>query len=254
MIQRAEASALGHIHVVVSIALDAKPTGEFRMSLKAKLDAFKADFDSGRPPYAVPRFAIEIMERATAELVASGAASRAKTAGDIAPSFSLKDPERNAVHSEDLLKKGPLIVCFYRGVWCPFCNTELQALEVAKPEFDKYGASVVAISPQNAPNSRRTVRQNRLTFPILSDTKGEVSAAFGVRFLLPDYLIDVYKELKAHLPVFNDDPGWTLPMPARYLIGQDGTILYSEVSPDYTHRPEPEDVMPALQRATAVTV
>jgi hypothetical protein len=152
MIQRAKASALGHIHVVVSIALDAKPTEEFRMSLKAKLDAFKADFDSGKPPYAVPRFAIEVMERATAELVASGAASRAKTAGDIAPSFSLKDPERNAVHSEDLLKKGPLIVCFYRGVWCPFCNTELQALEVAKPEFDKYGASVVAISLQNAPN------------------------------------------------------------------------------------------------------
>jgi peroxiredoxin len=222
------------------------------MSLQAKLDAFKADFEAGKPPYSVPRSVIETMHRATAELIASGATSRAKKAGDVAPSFSLRDPDGNVVTSEDLLKKGPLVVSFYRGVWCPYCNMELQALESAKPLFDKYGASLVAISPQTAPNSRKSVRQNKLSFPILSDVKGKVGAAFGLRFELPDYLIELYKSLKNDLTAFNDDPGWTLPMPARYVIGQDGTILYSEVNPDYTHRPEPEDMIPVLQQAAAV--
>jgi peroxiredoxin len=222
------------------------------MSLQARLDAFKADFEAGKPPYSVPRSVIETMHRATAELIASGAASRAKRAGDVAPSFSLRDPDGNVVTSEDLLKKGPLVVSFYRGVWCPYCNMELQALESAKPLFDKFGASLVAISPQTAPNSRKSVRQNKLSFPILSDVKGKVGAAFGLRFELPDYLVELYKSLKNDLPAFNDDPGWTLPMPARYVIGQDGTILYSEVNPDYTRRPEPEEMIPVLQQAAAV--
>jgi peroxiredoxin len=91
--------------------------------------------------------------------------------------------------------------------------------------IDRYGASLLAISPQTAPNSRKSVRQNKLTFPILSDAKGKIGAAFGLRFELPDYLIELYKSLKNDLPTFNDDPSWTLPMPARYVIGQDGTIL-----------------------------
>jgi peroxiredoxin len=92
----------------------------------------------------------------------------------------------------------------------------------------------------------------QLSFPILSDAKGTVGAAFGLRFNLPDYLVELYKQLKNDLPTFNDDPSWTLPMPARYVIGQDGVILYSEVNPDYTRRPEPEDMIPVLQQAAAV--
>jgi peroxiredoxin len=224
------------------------------MSLQARLDALKADLEAGKPPYSVPRSAIETMHRATAELIASGAARRARKAGDLAPSFALKDPDGNIVSSDELLKKGPLVVSFYRGVWCSYCNMELQALEAAKPAFDKYGASLLAISPQTARNSRKSVRQNKLSFPILSDAKGKVSAAFGLRFELPDYLVELYKSLKNDLPTFNDDPSWSLPMPARYGIAQDGTILYSEVNPDYTHRPEPEDMIPVLQRAAAVRI
>jgi peroxiredoxin len=223
------------------------------MSLQARLDAFKADFEAGKPPYSVPRSTIETMHRATADLIESGAAQRAKKPGDVAPSFALNDSDGNAVSSTDLLKRGPLVLSFYRGVWCPYCNMELQALQAAKPEFDKYDASLVAISPQTAPNSRKSVRQNKLSFPILSDVKGKVGAAFGLRFDLPDYLVELYKQLKNDLPTFNDDPSWTLPMPARYIIGQDGVILYSEVNPDYTRRPEPEDMIPVLQRAAAVT-
>jgi peroxiredoxin len=231
-----------------------KPKGEPTVSLQAKLDAFKADFEAGKPPYSVSRSVIETMRRATAELIASGVAKRAKKAGDVAPSFSLKDAEGNVVRSDALLRKGPLVVSFYRGAWCPYCNMELQALEAAKPAFDRHRASLLAISPQTAANSRKSMRQNKLTFPILSDVKGKLGAAFGLRFELPDYLIELYKRLKNDLPTFNDDPSWTLPMPARYVIGQDGTILYSEVNPDYTHRPEPEDMISVLQRATAMTV
>jgi peroxiredoxin len=222
------------------------------MSLQAKLDAFKADFEAGKPPYNVPPAVIETVHRATAELIESGAARRAKKAGDVAPSFSLKDPDGNVVNSADLLRRGPLVLSFYRGVWCPYCNMELQALEAIKPDFDKYGASLIAISPQTAPNSRKSVRQNKLSFPILSDVKGNVGSAFGLRFHLPEYLVELYKQLKNDLPTFNDDPSWTLPMPARYVIGQDGVILYSEVNPDYTRRPEPGDMIPVLQRAASV--
>ena len=222
------------------------------MSLQAKLDAFKANFETGKPPYNMPAADIEIMHRATRELIASGAAAHAKKVGDKAPAFALNDADGNIVSSAELLKKGPLVVSFYRGVWCPYCNMDLQALEAAKPQFDKRGAALVAISPQTAPNSRKSARQNKLSFPILSDANGEVAAAFGLRFRLPDYLIELYMRLRNDLPAFNNDPSWTLPMPARYVIGTDDTILYAEVNPDYTQRPEPADLIPALEKATAV--
>ena len=221
------------------------------MSLQAKLDAFKADFEAGKPPYSVSRSVIETMHRATAELIASGAAQRAKKAGDVAPSFLLKDPEGNIVSSDELLEKGPLVVSFYRGVWCPYCNMELQALQEALPEFRALGARLIAISPQNAVNSRKSVRNNGLDFPILSDPGNETAAAFGLRFSLPDYLVALYKSLRNELPAFNGDASWTLPMPGRFVIGQDGRIRYAEVNPDYTHRPEPTDMLPALRSLMA---
>ncbi|WP_264996350.1 peroxiredoxin-like family protein, partial [Kozakia baliensis] len=206
-----------------------------------------------KPPYNVPHSLIEVMHRATAELIASGAADKALKAGDKAPAFTLNDPEGNPVSSADLLAKGPLVVSFYRGVWCPYCNMELQALEAALPSFRELGANLIAISPQTAVNSRKSVRQNALDFPILSDTHNDVAAKFGLRFALPDYLVELYQNLKNDLPGFNGDDSWTLPMPGRFVIGQDGVILYAEVNPDYTRRPEPENMLPALSKAANVT-
>ncbi|POR50797.1 peroxiredoxin-like family protein [Bosea psychrotolerans] len=219
------------------------------MSLQAELDAFKADFEAGKAPYSVPRSVIETMHRATTELIASGAVQGTLKAGDKAPVFTLNDSDGKAVSSAELLARGPLVLSFYRGVWCPYCNMELQALQSALPAFEKLGARLVAISPQTAANSRKSVRQNELTFPILSDPHNDVAAAFGLRFSLPDYLVALYKELKNDLPSFNGDPSWTLPMPARFVIGRDGILLYAEVNPDYTLRPEPDDMLPALRRA-----
>jgi peroxiredoxin len=219
------------------------------MTLQDRLDAFKADFEVGKPPYSVPPSVIAAMHRATAELIASGAADRALRTGTKAPDFKLLDSRGVEVSSSALLAKGALVVSFYRGVWCPYCNLELQALEATLPEIEKHGATLLAISPQTQVNSRRSVRDNNVTFPILSDPHNDVAAAFGLRFKLPDYLIEIYKTVGGiDLTVINADDSWTLPMPARSVIAPDGTIIYAEVNPDYTKRPDPCELLPVLER------
>src|SRR5450432_531387 len=221
------------------------------MTLQDRLDAFKADFESGRFSIKPTSAALHAMHCATAELIESAQAQRAKKAGDAASEFTLRDPDGKPVSSRDLLAKGPLVISFYRGVWCPYCNLELQALHSALPDIAARGASLIAISPQTAPNSRKSQRDNKLSFPILSDAKSEVANAFGIRFALPDYLVELYKSFGNNLPVLNDDPAWVLPMPARYVIGADGVIDYSEVNPDYTRRPDPSELLPVLDRLKA---
>ncbi len=149
----------------------------------------------------------------------------------------------------DLLANGPLVVTFYRGVWCPFCNAELQALEEALPEMRALGASLVAISPETAANSRKSVRQNELSFPILTDHGNAVADAFGLRYRLPDALIATYKGFGNNLEAVNGEGSWTLPMPGRFVIAPDGRIAYAEVNADYSRRPEPAEMLPAIRAA-----
>jgi peroxiredoxin len=218
------------------------------MALQDRLDGFKADFEQGKLSFKPTPDALDVMHRGTADLIASGQALNAKKAGDKAPEFTLEDQDGNPISLVSLLARGPVVVSFYRGVWCPYCNMDLQALQAALPEIEARGASLVAISPQTAPNSRKSQRDNKLTFPILSDDKSRVAAAYGLRFSLPDYLVELYKGFKNDLPTFNDDPAWVLPMPARYVIGSDGIIAYAEVNPDYTQRPDPSELLPVLDR------
>ncbi len=206
---------------------------------------------SGRPPYNATKAAIDTMHRATAELKASGQEARALKLGDKAPHFTLNDADGKSISSAELLTSGPLIVTFYRGAWCPYCNMELKALEASLPSFHANGALLVAISPQTAANSRKSIRNNGLTFPILSDPGNETANKFGLRFALPDYLVALYKAMKNDLPGFNGDSSWSLPMPARYVVGSDGIIEYAEVNADYTQRPDPEDLLPALKRLSS---
>lgn len=218
------------------------------MTLQDRLDALKADFEGGRLGFKPTSDVLDVMHRGTADLIASGQALNAKKAGDKAPEFTLKDPDGNPISLASLLARGSVVVSFYRGAWCPYCNLDLQALQAALPEIEARGASLIAISPQTAPNSRKSQRDNKLAFPILSDDKSCVAAAYGLRFSLPDYLVELYKGFKNDLPTFNDDPAWVLPMPARYVIGSDGIIAYAEVNPDYTQRPDPSELLPVLDR------
>jgi peroxiredoxin len=214
------------------------------LPLQGKLDAFKTEFETKIAPKPV----VEALHRAVDELAASGAQDRALKAGDTAPAFTLPDADGKPVSSRDLLAKGPLVVTFYRGVWCPYCNFDLAALEEARAQIEARGASLVAISQQTQANSRKSQRQNELGFPILGDKGGETSAQFGVRWTLPEYLREVHKAVGADLTQFNGEESWTLPMPARYVIGQDGVIAYAEVNADYTRRPEPSAIFPVLDR------
>ena len=214
------------------------------LPLQGKLDAFEVEFDTRLAPPA----AVKALHRSVDELIASGAQDRALKVGDVAPEFILPDPAGNQVSSKALLARGPLVVTFYRGVWCPFCNYDLTALEEARSEIEARGATLVAISQQTAPNSRKSQRQNDLGFSILGDHGGGVAALFNVRWTLPDYVRVAHKTLGADLAQFNGEDSWTLPMPARYVIAQDGTIVYAEVNADYTRRPEPSAIFPVLEQ------
>jgi peroxiredoxin len=218
------------------------------MTLQEKLDAFKADFETNQAPPA----AVEAFHRSNKELIEAGLADRALKAGDHAPDFTLTDSDGNTVSSGELLAKGPVVLTFYRGNWCPYCNMELQALEEVIGDIKARGASLLAISMQSAENSRKSQRDNNLSFPILTDQGGALAQKFGLRWNLQDYLIDVFKMFQVDLTVFHKDDKWSLPMPARYVIDQDGTIAYAEVNPDYTRRPEPSDLFPVLDKITRV--
>jgi peroxiredoxin len=220
------------------------------LPLQDKLDKLREEFEGK----IAPPETIAVMHRVTNELIASGQAERALKAGDAAPDFALPDPDGVLVASKELLAKGPLVVTFYRGLWCPYCNFELTALEAARTEIEARGASIVGISEQTAANSRKSQRTNRLGFPILVDREGRVADAFGLRWTVPDDLKQIHRQLGADLEAFNGEASWTLPMPARYVIAPDGRIAYAEVNPDYTRRPEPSDMFPvlgALERARA---
>ena len=222
------------------------------MTLQAKLDAYKAE----PKPHVLPEFR-PIIGGAIRSLIESGQAGRALKTGDKAPMFTLPDPSGNLLSLNELLARGPLVLSFYRGVWCPFCNLELRALEEALGEIQAHGASLVAISQQTAPNSRKAQRENGLSFPILSDKGGAVGAAFGIRWNVPADMLEVHRKLGGPLEIFNGEDSGTLPMPARYVIAQDGIIAYAEVNPDYTQRPEPNELFPVLEQlkvSTATTV
>jgi len=214
------------------------------MTLQERLDAYKA---GPKHPNFTPEFGA-ISGRTVAGLIASGQAERAFKVGDAAPAFDLPDQDGAMVSSAELLKKGPVVMSFYRGVWCPFCNIELKALQEALGEIQARGASLIAISQQTPPNSRKSQRDNHLSFPILSDKGGEIGAAFGLRWKVPEEMCEVHRKLGGPLPTFNGEDSWTLPIPARYVIGQNGVIAYAEVNADYTKRPEPSGLFPVLDK------
>jgi peroxiredoxin len=214
------------------------------MSLQDKLDAFKVEFEGKKAPPEV----VAVMHKATADLIASGQAARALKVGARSPIFALPNAHGELVRSADLLARGPLVLTFYRGIWCPYCNMDLQAIEATAEEIRALGASLVAISPQTAPNRRKSEKENALSFPILSDHGNSVANEFGLRFRLPEDLITVYKGFGNDLTIGNGEDSWTLPMPARYVIGTDGVIAYAEVNPDYTRRPDPSELLPVLRR------
>jgi peroxiredoxin len=212
------------------------------MSLKAELDTFRADFIAKAP--AEVR---EAMARADLELAVSRILDRGLKAGDKVPAFCLPDARGGLVRLNDLLVKGPIVLSFYRGGWCPYCNLELRALQNKLPDITRLGARLVAVSPETPDESLSTAKKNKLTFLVLSDVGSTTAKAFGIAFDLAEELRPVYARCGHALPDKNGDESWVLPIPATYVIDTDGTIALAFRDVDYRNRLEPAEIIVALR-------
>lgn len=195
----------------------------------------------------MPSDVLAVLEAATAELAGSGLADRALDVGAPVPDFTLPDATGAPVSMEALLVDGPVVVSFYRGGWCPYCNLELRALQAALPDIEESGASLVAISPELPDSSLSTAERLALSFVVLSDVGNDVAQRFGLVFALPEPVRAVYERLGNDLPTRNGDDSYQLPVPATYVVAPDGTVAWRFVDADYTRRAEPADVLEALR-------
>ncbi|MBZ9870465.1 AhpC/TSA family protein [Mesorhizobium sp. BR1-1-9] len=216
------------------------------MLLQDELDALKAERLATTPPKVTL-----VRQRAMEALAASGLAERAAHAGEQAPAFLLRDGYGGAFSSREALRRGPIVLVFYRGRWCPYCNIDLRAIESVSHDIRSLGASLVAVSQQTPDNSLETQRRNGLSFASLADAGGEVAHAFGLRWKVSDELRAVEEGGDMDLAAFNGDRSWTLTMPARYVVAPDGTIAYADISVDYTRRGDPSELIPVLAHLAA---
>lgn len=182
-------------------------------------------------------------ERAVEELFASGIAERILPVGATAPEFALKDASGRLVRSSDLLALGPLVVKFFRGRWCPYCSTELEAWRDLYGQLREAGALLVGISPQTSRQSDFMVAQHRLPFPVLCDPGCAVAEEFGLAYSIPEYLRDYYRSILVNIPFVNGDESWRLPLPATYVLARDRRVLFAQAHADFRVRPEPEEAL-----------
>jgi peroxiredoxin len=189
---------------------------------------------------------LEVHARVVTELRASGISERAIKIGEKAPSFELPDHQGKLVSSTTLLQQGKLVISFIRGRWCPFCVGQLEAMDRVLPEIQQRGASLVATSPQTMQQSFFMADQHRLRFPLLSDAGNKVAKQFGLVYQVPEEQQIIYRRAFINLPFANGDPGWELPIPATYVIAPDSSVLFSSVDPDYSQRPEPQEILSQL--------
>jgi peroxiredoxin len=188
--------------------------------------------------------------KANKELFESGMATGLKE-GEKAPDFTLTNAAGKEVSLYEELKKDRVVLTFYRGGWCPYCNLELKAYQNILNELREAGAELMAISPQRPDQSLSTQEKNELTFHVLSDPQQEVLRDYNVLFEFPDYLVDTYKEkFNLDLATFNDEEkAWKLPVPATFVIDRDGTILKASANADYTYRLDPNEVLAFLKQS-----
>jgi peroxiredoxin len=200
----------------------------------------------------VPAERRAMMERHIAHLDQTGFGKRAKQVGDLAPGIVLPDAHGKSFNVASLLANGPVVVIFYRGGWCPYCNLELKAYQSLLPRFAAAGTSLVAISPEKPDDTVTTAEKNALAFPVLSDIGYSVGKAFGIVYAFTDELRSVYGGFNLDIPAKNGTPDdWSLPLSATYVIGADGVILFADTSVDYRYRTDPLDVLAALERRVA---
>lgn len=213
--------------------------------LQQSLDRIKERIE-GRMPSEF----VKIMHESTQKLEDSGIGEKILKQGDKAPNFELLNQNGEIISSEQLLLKGPLVLTFYRGVWCPYCNTDLAYLNKYKDILESKGATLLGLSPQKPEYNKQVVEGQKLNYDLLTDVENNTASAFGLRWEMIDPLKSLYaNNFGISLPAYNGDESWTLPVPSRFIIEQDGFIRYAEYSVDYTKRPDPNILVDHLNFA-----
>ena len=196
----------------------------------------------------IPENVMDIILKASAELIAQNLEARALKKGEILPSFELTDALGEKRSSDQLLKSGHMVISFYRGGWCPYCHLELRALQKVLPEIKANNATLLAISPELPNNSLTTQEQYELEFPVLSDLDNLVAKKFGLVFELDNKLVPLFKEnFNLDLVAINGTEKVELPIPATYVVDGEGVIQFAFVQSDDTQRAEPERILEVLR-------
>lgn len=169
-------------------------------------------------------------------------------AGDTLPDFELADAAGRVHRSRDLLAKGPLVLSFFRGAWCPYCDIAMRALETVRPRLEALGASVVGVIPTRGEELAHLAEERHLRYPMLVDVGERYARLCGVHFEVADDHVAFYRRLGIDLPTQHAGAGWELPLPATYVVRPDGTISFAFADADWVRRAEPDDVVEAVRR------
>ena len=166
--------------------------------------------------------------------------------GDVAPDFKAKDQDGKMIHLKQALKKGPVVMLFYRGQWCPFCNKQLSHFSDSLQMLIGKGASVLAITPETEENVKKTVEKTKSSFPILEDEGMAIMKMYKVNFAVDENTIAKYKGYGIDFDKANGSNGANLPVPATYIIGKDGIVKYVFFNTDYRKRASVQDIIDNL--------
>lgn len=183
----------------------------------------------------------------SAESLASQLPAPGLRPGETAPDFTLPDAAGRNVTLSALLKEGPVVLVFYRGAWCPFCNMHLHVLNESLPEFRRLGAQLVAISPQKPDKSAEQLKKKGYPFTVLSDLDSSVMKAYRLYYELDPELVKVYKKFGLDMEDYNGPGRNVLPVPGTFVIDRTGIVRARHADTDYTKRMEPADIVKALK-------
>lgn len=213
-------------------------------SYKAQRDEMLQQRKNGPDPFSADDK--RIMKQAADKLAAS-MTNPGLSIGTRAPDFTLTNAYNKPVHLYDELQKGPVVLVFYRGAWCPFCNLHLHALEKILPELKKYNAQLITVTPQKPDKSIIQMKQGKLPFEILSDLDSHVMKAYNMLYQLPEELVKVYKKHGLDIEEFNGPGRNILPVPGTYIIDTHAVIRAMHADVDYKERMEPVDILNVLK-------
>jgi len=212
------------------------------MSLRRNIEKFNSEFMARAPAEVATA-----MAAATAQLRQSGVERQALRAGAHAPAFELPELGGGTRSLAKELQNGPVVISFYRGAWCPYCNLEMQALQKVLPDIEAAGARLLAIAPELPEHAGEIRDKGNLTFPLLYDRDNSVARSYGLVFTLPEPLRPIYAGFGIDLVASQGNDRFELPMPATYIVGRDDVIVHAFVDVDYTRRMEPDDIVAVLK-------